>query len=116
MLRRSNRLRRTAEFQHIRQQGKSRRLAILLFVPNTHSVSRFGFVASRRIGNAVERNRARRLLREAVRLHLSHIPAGWDLLLIARRETPTASFADVERAVLTLLNRAGLLVPKDDLS
>ena len=116
MLRRPNRLRRAADFQRVRDRGDRRRhpLAILLFVPNTHSVSRFGFAASRRIGNAVERNRAKRLLREVVRLHLHEIDSGWDCLLIARRATPTAGFWDVEEALLTLLERANLLAPKEN--
>jgi ribonuclease P protein component len=79
-------------------------------------VSRFGFAASRRIGNAVERNRAKRLLREAVRLHLPEIVPGVDCLLIARRATPGASFHEVEAAVLMLLERADLLISKENSS
>ena len=74
--------------------------------------SRFAFVASKRVGNAVRRNRAKRLLRTAVYPHLAHIPTGWDCLLIARETTPTADFADVHTAVETLLQRAQLL-PQD---
>lgn len=71
--------------------------------------SRFAFVASKRVGNAVRRNRAKRLLHTAVHQHLPQIPAGWDCLLIAREATPTADFADVNTAVETLLQRANLL-------
>jgi len=46
--------------------------------------TRLGVTASRRLGKAVTRNRARRLLREAARLSYPHIHPGWDLLLIAR--------------------------------
>ena len=71
--------------------------------------SRFAFSASRRVGNAVKRNRAKRVLREAVRWHLGEIEPGWDCLFIARAQTPDAAFADVEAAVSQLLTRAQLL-------
>lgn len=71
--------------------------------------SRFAFVASKRVGNAVRRNRAKRLLRTAVSPYLTQIPAGWDCLLIARGATPTAHLADVHTAVVELLQRANLL-------
>ncbi len=69
---------------------------------------RFAFSASRRVGSAVRRNRAKRLMRESVRLHLDEIVSGWDCLLIARVQTPEATFFEVETAVLQLLSRAQL--------
>lgn len=104
-------LRHTRDIERVRQSGQSRRhpLAILLFQANDVGVSRFGFSASHHVGKAVARNRARRLLREAVRLHLDEIKPGWDCMLIARRDTVVASFAEVEAAVLQLLQRAQLL-------
>jgi len=72
-------------------------------------VSRFAFVASRRVGNAVVRNRVKRLLREAVRGHLDEIQPGWDCIWIARPQLSRASFAEVETAVLQLLKQSKLL-------
>lgn len=66
-------------------------------------------MASRRVGQAVERNRAKRLLREVVRHHLDEIAIGWDCIFIARERTTKASMAEVEAAVLNLMTRAGLV-------
>jgi ribonuclease P protein component len=68
--------------------------------------SRFAFTASRRVGNAVSRNRAKRLLRAAVLANLSAIRPGWDCLFIARKGTPDAAYETVEMAVSQLLSRA----------
>ena len=76
---------------------------------NDLSVSRFGFSASRRVGNAVERNRAKRLIRESVRLNIGAIQPGWDCLFVARSATVSATYDDVESAVLQLLRRANVL-------
>ena len=72
-------------------------------------VTRFAFSASRRVGHAVSRNRAKRLLRAAVHSNLTEIEPGWDCLLIARERTAKASYVDVESAVTQLLRRAQLL-------
>ncbi len=110
-MRRTYRLRQHNDIQAVRQSGQRCKhpLAILLFKPNQSQNSRFAFIAGRHIGNAVQRNRAKRLLREAVRLHLDEIAEGWDCLFIVRHPTPQATFADVEAAVLYLLKRAHML-------
>jgi ribonuclease P protein component len=105
------RLRHPADFERLRREGRRwhHPLAVLVAGANNQPISRFAFLASRRVGKAVVRNRARRLLREAVRLKLDDIQKGWDCLFIARRETSEASFWEVEAAVGQLLDRAGLL-------
>ncbi len=112
MLQSSHRLRRPADVERVRREGHSWRhpLVILLVHANSLDTSRFAFIASRRVGKAVRRNRARRLLRESVRLHLNEIQPGWDCVLIARSALPQASYAEVETAVLQLLARAKLLI------
>ena len=112
MLPDKNRLRLATDFAQLRKNSQKfvHPLAILICAPNQRSESRFAFPASRKTGNAVRRNRARRLLREAVRLQLPSLTQniGCDCLLIVRRKTADASFSEVCDAVNTLFIRAGL--------
>ncbi len=111
MLPKRYRLRRSADLERARQSGRSWRhpLAILAVGENGRDVSRFAFIASRRVGNAVQRNRAKRLLREAVHQHLPEIEPGRDCIIVARAPLLQASFAEVDTAVCQLLRRAKLL-------
>src|SRR5688572_23746628 len=65
--------------------------------------ARLGLVASRKVGGAVARNRAKRLLREAFRLHKAEIERGLDLVIIAHTELASRSFQEVERELVALL-------------
>ena len=109
---RLNRLTRPADFTRTRQAGHSwpGRMTVLVTLQNGLEQSRFGFAAGKRVGGAVQRNRAKRLLREAVRAHLSQIQAGWDLVWIARAGMARAVMTEVRSDVATLLRRARLLV------
>lgn len=108
---RANRLRRSRDFERVRRSGRSwtNRWLVLSVLANDVGRVRVGVAASRRVGGAVKRVRARRLIREAVRPCLDGIPGGWDLVFIARAPLATASFQDVDRAVAQLLGRANLL-------
>lgn len=94
----------------MRSQGRSwaHPLLVLVARPNDVGYTRVGVAASRRLGSAVERNRARRLLREAARLCYPHICPGWDLVLIARSPVRDASMPQVCRVFASLLQRARL--------
>ncbi len=105
-----HRLTKDAEFKRVRSEGRSwgHPLLIMYAVPNQLETTRVGFSTSRRIGKAVARNRVKRLLREAVHLHLHEMKPGWDLLLIARQSTSGATFHEVNAAVAQLLRQAGI--------
>lgn len=100
-----------ADFQRIRREGRSwaHPWLILCALSNDRAHSRFGFIVSRRFGKATARNRARRLLREAVRLRRPDIAPGWDMVFIARVPLREASFREVNRVVEQLLRRASLM-------
>ncbi len=68
--------------------------------------ARFGFTVSRRIGNAVKRNRAKRRLRELVRrIAPAHVRTGYDYVLIARPPALERSFRALERDLVAALRR-----------
>ncbi|HLX41443.1 MAG TPA: ribonuclease P protein component [Ktedonobacteraceae bacterium] len=113
-LNRALRLRKSSEFQRVRQQGRSStsRLLILSYAPNDLAKLRIGFVVSKRISKqAVERNHLKRLLGEAIRPSLPELSRRWDLILSARNAANTASLAELEKDLGTLLHRAQLLMP-----
>jgi ribonuclease P protein component len=84
-------------------------LLVLVIRPNDVGFSRVGVTASRNVGNAVERNRAKRLLREAARhLYPMFESQGWDIMLIARPKLIKSQEMAVEEALASLLERAGL--------
>jgi ribonuclease P protein component len=83
---------------------------VLCYLPNGLTVSRCGFTVSKRIGNAVERNRVRRRMREAVRLIWERVAPGYDLVWVARSGINRAEFAELQNACGRLLRRASLLV------
>lgn len=71
--------------------------------------SRFAIAAGRSLGKAVQRNRAKRLLREALRPLVSTIATGWDVVLLARRPISTSNLIEIREALIILLNQAQLM-------
>jgi ribonuclease P protein component len=98
-------------FRQVRQTGASfaHPLLVLCLLPNDQPISRCGFTVSRRVGKAVERNRARRRISEAVRLLWDLVEPGWDMVWIARPSVTEAEFVDLQCACARLLRRARLL-------
>lgn len=109
---RSVRLKHNRDFSRIRREGA--RLALGCLIANWRRVSagdssRLGVVTSSRIGGAVARARARRLLRESFRLHQRELCEPVDLVLVARPSIVGKHLAEVEKDFLTTLRKARLL-------
>lgn len=81
-------------------------LLVLRLASNDLNHSRFCFVAGKRVGNAVVRNRVKRRLREVVRN--ADFQPGWDAIIMARRGAGDANYAQLERATQNLMRRSGL--------
>ncbi len=106
------RLTRSEDFKRVRRIGKSfaHPLVVLVAHPSELKQVRIGVAAGK---TAVRRNRAKRLLREAMRPLLSSFASGWDLILIARPALTTATLADTRAALINVLQRARVL-PSDE--
>ena len=118
------RLTRSEDFKRVRRSGKSyaHPLVVLIVKNSDQPHVRVGVAAGRTVGTAVTRNRAKRLLREAVRTMIPNIAlqnnstgqesaSNLDLILIARAGLATASLNDTRQALQNLLQRAQILTP-----
>lgn len=109
-MQRKFRLTRSDDFKRVRHNGKSyaHPLVVLAAQASGSPGIRVGVAAGKMTGNAVQRNRAKRLLRESMRTLLPSLAPGWDLILIARSGLASASLEDTRTALTSLLRRAGL--------
>lgn len=101
------RLRKTAEFQRVfaaRRSAADDRI-IVYALENELAFPRLGLSVSRKVGNAVARNRWKRLLREAFRLNVAKLPAGFDLVIVPR-PTFKPELAPLAESLLALAPRA----------
>jgi ribonuclease P protein component len=106
--RRSERLLRSSEYEHVAQQGRRAGSDAFVVVAVARAVggpSRLGITASRRVGNAVVRNRVKRRVREWFR----RARADWgcqDVVVIAREPATLLAFEELSRQLSGLLKRA----------
>ena len=108
------RLTASLDFANVRERGDSWSDSFFVlaacrrdhFLNNEDCHSRFGFVVSKRVGNAVVRNKCKRRMRESAKL--LHVIAGYDIVFIARRNASVASFQEVCGSMSRLVDKADL--------
>jgi ribonuclease P protein component len=112
------RLTRSTDVQRVRRSGKSYAHPLVVLYAarsdDNECVVRVAASAGLAVGNAVKRNRAKRLLRAVMNDLLPQTVPGSDLLLIARPALSGSDFQQTRKALLSLLKRAGLLSPIHD--
>jgi ribonuclease P protein component len=108
------RLSRSADFDRVFRNGRShagRELVLYVFPRGEDDAPRLGLSVSRKVGGAVERNRVKRLLREAFSLESPRLPAGTDAVVVARPDArPLAEregLGGIRRVLAELITKAG---------
>ena len=103
-------IRRNGEFGRVYARGKSYvNQALVLYVLKTRSKrTRVGLTATKKIGHAVQRNRARRVMKAAIDEHLDYNIGGYDLVFVARGMTPRLKSWQLSAIVAKLFAQAGL--------
>jgi len=103
-------LRRKKDFSSIYNKGKSigERYVVVFFRKNGLDYNRTAFLASKKVGKSVIRNRARRLMKESYRQFRERIEIGYDLIFIARNSITDKKCKDVSRSMESALKKAKL--------
>jgi ribonuclease P protein component len=97
------------QYALVYSQGSSwvSNVVVMKVLPNGLALSRYGFSVSKRVGNAVIRNRVKRLFREILRI--TPLKPGWDIVFVARPAAANADYASLKRLFEGLFARAHLL-------
>jgi ribonuclease P protein component len=105
------RLRKNKEFRRVYNRGRSTAtsLMVLVYLHTPWTGLKVGFSVTKKVGNAVVRNRVRRRIKEAVRVRMDMIKDHVSIVFVARPAIVNAEFSAIEKSVETLLRRAELL-------
>jgi len=99
---------RTADFRKVYDHGTritSPLFAAFCLARSSREGARLGLTVPRAIGGSVDRNRIKRRLREAFRLHRAELDPRWDIVLNPRRTVLKAPFTDLEKALRKVIDR-----------
>lgn len=115
MLPKAARIREEREFRTAFTKGRSYKgdLIVVYVLPRRGEDVRFGFTTVKKIGGAVERNRLKRLLREAAKKLMPGLQSGTDIIVLARTRAAGASLHELTAELAKLLEKAGLLEQRE---
>jgi ribonuclease P protein component len=103
-------LRRKEDFSAIYKKGKSvpDRYVVVFYKKNNLPYNRISFLASKKVGNSVQRNRAKRLMKETYRHICTDIKKGFDIIIIARNTINHRKYDEVSKSIRCALHKANL--------
>jgi ribonuclease P protein component len=102
----TERLVKRPQFQKVMEEGKKKRverLCTIFFVPNELDRKRLGIIASKKIGNAVARNRAKRRIREVFRKLKHRMEPALDIVIISGKDMVTLPYRVIEKKLSNAL-------------
>ncbi len=107
-------LKKNFQFRYVYNRGKSlaNRHLVMYVVKTGRQINHIGISVSKRVGKSVVRSRVTRLIRESYRLTEERVARGYDIVIIARVCTSTASFEEVRGSLKHLLKKHNLLLPR----
>ena len=112
MLSQANRLKKDREFKRVHKEGKffGSHFLALKIAPNNLKDTRFGIIVGTKVSKkAVDRNKAKRRLREAIRQQLPQIKPGFDVVLMVKPEITSKDYQEIVKTVFGLLKKSRLL-------
>lgn len=110
-LNKARRIRKNTEYRLVYKYGKYAvgRMCVIYRMPVAKEPTKIGFVTGKKVGGAVARNRARRLMKEVYRLHQHEIREGYRIVIVARAAIQEASYQQVEKEMMYLFRKSKLL-------
>ena len=104
-------LRGKKDFGRVYNRGKSirDRYLVLIYLKNGLPYNRTAFLASKKVGNSVQRNRAKRLMKESYRARMDDIKEGYDLIMIARNTINGRKSGEVGESLEKSMRKAHLI-------
>lgn len=105
-------LKKDSDFRKVYKHGKSfaNRNLVMYILDNKSDSTRVGISVSKKVGNAINRNKVRRRIREGFRLiGDEYIKSGYDIVFIARIASKECEYKDIEKSVKYLINKAQIL-------
>jgi ribonuclease P protein component len=104
-------LRKQKDFNRVYKKGKSKgnRFTVILYRKNGLDYTRTAYVASKKVGNSVARNRSRRLIRESFNTFRDNVIPGYDIIFVARKGIDDHSMQEVSKCIYRSVKECGLI-------